>query len=62
MNKDKPFYPALTESLDREREEDLETTEVFSKKKKQTFAPQNSKVDSKENKINNCADVKKIKW
>lgn len=61
MNKDNPFYPALTESLDREREEDLETIEVLSKKKKRTFAPQNSKVDSKENKINSCADVRKNK-
>ena len=57
LDEDDPFYFAILESLNRKLEEDLEAIHLFSKKKKRKYAPET--LDTIENKIKNCADIRK---
>ena len=54
-----PFYSAILESMNRKKEEDLEAIDLFAKKKRKHLGM--SKVDTIENKISNCHDLRKNK-
>ena len=60
LDPDDLFYFSIYESLSRKLEEDLEVIELFSKKKKRKFQ-QNNTLDTIENKIKNCEDIRKNK-
>ena len=52
------FYNAILEVIEKKRDEDLEAIKCYErKKKKRKFAPQT--VDTIENKIKGCADIRK---
>ena len=64
LDKSDPFYFALVERLNQKREEDLESVELFAKKKKRrenSQRRQNTVVDSIETKIDGCTDLRKYK-
>ena len=58
LDQDDPFYFSIYESLSRKLEEDLEVIELFSKRKRRKYQQLNT-LDTIENKIRNCADVRK---
>ena len=53
------FYPAILESMNRKKKEDLEAIDLFAKKNRKRLGM--SKVDTLENKISNCHDLRKNK-
>ena len=57
LDEDDSLYFAILESLNRKLEEDLEAIDLFPKKKKRKYAPET--LDTIENKIKNCADIRK---
>ena len=60
LDQDDPFYFSIYEAHSRKLEEDLETIEMFSKKRKRKIQ-QSNPVDTIENKIKNCDDIRKNK-
>ena len=58
LNQDDPFYISVYESLARKLEEDLEAIGLFSKKKKWKYQQPNT-LDTIENEIKNCTDIRK---
>ena len=60
VDQDEPFYFSIYESLSRKLEEDLEAIEQFSKKRKRKIQL-NKPINSIENKIKNCSDIRKNK-
>ena len=61
LDQDDPFYFSMYESLCNELEEDLEAIELFSKRNKKRKFQQKSPIDTIENKIKNCSDIRKNK-
>ena len=61
LDPDDPFYFSMTESLCNKLEEDLEAIELFSKRNKKRNFQQKSPIDTIENKIKSCADIRKNK-
>ena len=57
LDPDDPFYFSVYENLCRKLEEDLEAIELFAKKEKRKYTV--STLDTIENKIKNCADIRK---
>ena len=61
MNKDESFYDAILEVIERKRDEDLEAIVGFERKKKKRKMFMSPTIDTIENKIKNCADMRKNK-
>ena len=61
LDQDDPFYFLMYESLCTKLEEDLEAIKLFSKKNKKRKFQQKSPIGTIENKIKNCADIRKNK-
>ena len=60
LDQDDPFYSSIYEAHSRKLEEDLEAIEMFSKKRKRKIQ-QSNPVDTIENKIKKCEDIRKNK-
>ena len=58
-DQDDPFYFSMYESLANKLEEDLEAIEMFSRRNKKRKFYQLTLIDSIENKINKCSDIRK---
>ena len=61
LNKDDPFYGSVLEVIERKKEEDLEAIAGFERKKKKRKMFMRPTIDTIENKIKNCADMRKNK-
>ena len=61
LDQDDPFYLSMYEILCNKLEEDLEATELFSKRNKKRKFQQKSPIDTIGNKIKNCSDIRKNK-
>ena len=61
LDQDNPFYFLMYESLRNKLEEHLEAIELFSKRNKKRKFQQKSPIDTIENKIKSCADIRKNK-
>ena len=59
VNETDPFYSAILESMNRKKEEDFEAIDRFAKKKIKHL--QVTKIDTRENKIGSCYDLRKKK-
>ena len=62
LNKDDSFYDAISEVIERKRDEDLEAIAGFERNKKKRKMFMSPTINTIENKIKNCADMRKIKW
>ena len=58
LDEDGLFYFSILESLNRKKEQDLEAIDCFAKKKKRKHNTQ-TVIDTIENKIKNCSDIRK---
>ena len=61
LDQDDPFYFLMYESLRNKLEEHLEAIELSSKRNKKRKFQQKSPIDTIENKIKSCADIRKNK-
>ena len=61
LDQDDPFYFSMYESLCTKLEEDLEAIELFSKKNKKRKFEQKYSIDTIENKIKKCEDIRRNK-
>ena len=61
LDQDDPFYFSMYENLFSKLEEDLEAIKLFSKRNKKIKFQEKYPIDMIENKIRNCADIRKNK-